>query len=934
MPDSEKSRSWLKRDRAFIDLGWRNTNPSSRTRKHIAARVIRGLNERLTGVGLVGRTLALVAVGLSVMLAGFVMLSAQARSDSTASALQERVLLAQSTARDLDDRLSQVTTVASAEASDLPTTGGAGEEETRAAWRSLRMQFGPVVQRLVAVDNNAQVLWTSPFDASLLGLDLSAVSPLMNSLKAHHVVIDGSELCNLPPQLPGPGRSPTVSIFSPMASPEGGALLIIVDLSQPGITDLLRNVALGQTGYTEVVDHDGEVLASTRPSQLGTISDHNGYFTKLVQQDESSVGTCHDCHSTSSSTRVTEDVLAFAPMKTAPFGVTVRESSSEVFALPNAIFYRSLIFGSISFAIALAVSLLITIRLVRPVKALTAACQRISEGDLSAAVPPMGGGEVRDLADSFETMRFRLAASQEEISRWANELEQRVAERTAQLEEARDNLEHSRDFLATLFDSLEDQLAVIDRDFQVVEVNRALLARYQDGESPIGQPCSLAFCGAYARCQDGSTTCPAARVWQTGRPARVTQVHRNGQGRQTYLDIVASPILDKRGQVVNVLAVARDVTESKRLEERVLRTSEELGALVSLSSTIARSMDLKMMLVVALDHVLFLMGSLTGGIVLDKVEGEAEPTVVTRGMDAEEIEGLAAQKPRLREGSEVYKPRWKRAGMVCVPIVASSTVLGQMILACPSKPCFGASGSQILMSIGSQLAVAVENARLYGAVRNSMRKYIEAQEEERKRIARELHDETAQLLTALSLTIEAALQTPATSVDEVRALMATAQPLTERVSTGIDRLIRDLRPSLLDDLGLVEALGWYADHRLKPLGIRVAFDTPLTEQRLRPELETTLFRVAQEAMSNVAQHAKAENVTVAVELEPEEVTLEIEDDGCGFDVEASLSGDKDTEDGSSFGLLGMRERVSLLGGTLEVESRVGQGTRVRAVLPM
>jgi signal transduction histidine kinase len=165
---------------------------------------------------------------------------------------------------------------------------------------------------------------------------------------------------------------------------------------------------------------------------------------------------------------------------------------------------------------------------------------------------------------------------------------------------------------------------------------------------------------------------------------------------------------------------------------------------------------------------------------------------------------------------------------------------------------------------------------------------------------------------------------------ELRRALASANALTERVSTEVGRIIRDLRPTLLDDLGLLEALEFHADTRLRPLGIQVTCETVGTDGRLPPELETALFRVAQEAMSNIVRHAQAENVSLTLEFRDEFVAVDIEDDGQGFDVDATFAR---RQDGAPFGLMGMRERVDLLSGTLVVESRPGEGTSVRVRVP-
>lgn len=898
---------------------------------------------RLASTSLLARVLAMVTLGLVTLFAGFVMLSAQSIRDGTSRTLHERLLIAEVTARNLDEHLLQIARLAAVEAADLPTLGGERTEETRAAWRLLRLQFGPAVHRIAAISADGRLLWTSPYSESLLWLDLSDVPVVRAALRDGEIHIDDSELSLVPSPLVGSGLTPTLSILSPMRSQGKGLVLIVVDLNQPGVADILKQVQLGQTGYAEVVGRNGRVLATPHPHRLGIIDDHGGWFAARIEQGKGLVTTCHSCHGETTAAGADEEVLAFAPLAHAPLGVGIRQSSGEAFAFGEALLQRALLFGAVSFIVALGLSWLVVIRMVRPVKVLTNACLRMAEGDLSEPVQPMGGGEMSILASSFESMRSRLKASQEEVRRWGRELERMVSERTAELQEARDKLERSRDFLRTLFDSLEDQLAVIDADYRVVEANRALRRRYGEGRSPVGEPCHRVFHGAEGPCELQCGWCPAKAVWRTGQPSRVTQVHLDVSGRSTYLDIVASPIRNGHGQIVNVLEVARDVTESKRLEERAIRTSEELSTLVSLSSAIACSMDLRAMLGVALDHVLALMGAPAGGILLDAAEGEVDSTVVARGIGEQVIRKLAVQEPRPKDRTEFRRVRWNGRKILCMPIATGESVLGEMFIACSLEDFFGSSciGQQLLVSIGSQLAVAVENARLYDALRRKegaisafLRKYIAAQEEERKRIARELHDDTAQSLAALAMAIETALQVPARSVAQLKSLLEPARPLAERVSTEIDRIIHDLRPSLLDDLGLLEALRWYADHRLKPLGIRVTFEGVRSEQRLTPELETALFRVAQEAMSNVARHARAKNVRLRAEFGADHAALEIEDDGCGFDVRSAFANGKDGGDDAPFGLLGMHERVNLLGGTLAVDSRPGQGTTVRVRVPL
>jgi two-component system, NarL family, sensor histidine kinase UhpB len=157
------------------------------------------------------------------------------------------------------------------------------------------------------------------------------------------------------------------------------------------------------------------------------------------------------------------------------------------------------------------------------------------------------------------------------------------------------------------------------------------------------------------------------------------------------------------------------------------------------------------------------------------------------------------------------------------------------------------------------------------------------------------------------------------------------KPLAVRMLDEVRKLTLDLRPTVLDDLGLIPAIRWYADHRLKPQGVKVHLETSGDEHRLSPEQETALFRVMQEAMNNVVWHAEAENVVISVDFSPVAVAIEVEDDGKGFDLaEVSRAPDK----GRGLGLMGMRERVALFYGNLTIDTALGAGTRLRIEVPV
>jgi signal transduction histidine kinase len=206
---------------------------------------------------------------------------------------------------------------------------------------------------------------------------------------------------------------------------------------------------------------------------------------------------------------------------------------------------------------------------------------------------------------------------------------------------------------------------------------------------------------------------------------------------------------------------------------------------------------------------------------------------------------------------------------------------------------------------------------------------VEAQETERRNIARELHDEIGQALTVMQLNLQAMLQSP--GADALTPRLNESLKVVERVLEQVQDISLDLRPSILDDLGLEPALRWYTDRQAALVELKVEFHADRLEQRLDPVIETECFRVAQEALTNVVRHAQAKVVTVELRKEEGQLHLCVRDDGIGFDVAAIR---EKAVHGASLGLLSMEERAALAGGGLEFKSTPGQGTDVQAWFPL
>jgi signal transduction histidine kinase len=243
----------------------------------------------------------------------------------------------------------------------------------------------------------------------------------------------------------------------------------------------------------------------------------------------------------------------------------------------------------------------------------------------------------------------------------------------------------------------------------------------------------------------------------------------------------------------------------------------------------------------------------------------------------------------------------------------------------------------LLTAVGQQIGVALDNVRLWQELQRKeqlrselLGRVIGAQEEERQRIARELHDGIGQSLNALVFglnTISTAMNTtPETAPEMVQRLKISASDTVKELQS----IIYDLRPSLLDDLGLALALRWYARERLEPRQIQVTISVPDEAMRLPSQMETALFRIGQEAMTNVVKHAQATKVDIRLTLTPKQVYMDIVDDGVGFEwAEENLGGNGR----QAWGLLGIQERASLLGGHLDIETAPGRSTHLCVTLP-
>lgn len=410
--------------------------------------------------------------------------------------------------------------------------------------------------------------------------------------------------------------------------------------------------------------------------------------------------------------------------------------------------------------------------------------------------------------------------------------------------------------------------------------------------------------------------------------------------------------------------------ERQQLNAELRQTARELGLLLELSNLLARPLALQDRLDGALQRLLHHLAFADAGLIMlrDRAggafdvqaaagfdhDGQENGRDLARRTTAESLGRRSAQLGAalcLHADGEVLEVSLQEASRTApcqrypspivvsaVPLTSHSRVIGSLVVARSSdeQESMALEDVRLLLGVAQQLGLSIENARLTQDAQERERvlaellhQVVDAQEAERQRIARELHDATGQALTAIALGLRG-LETHLESATPDNARLAGQVREIKSFSTHalgeLRQIISDLRPPILDDMGLAAALKWYVQGFEGRRAIAGAFILDGDPLRLPSEHETVLFRIAQESLTNVAKHAAASAVTVLLRFEPGRVCLLVEDNGRGFAAGEAHSG--------GWGLLGMQERAALLGGQCLVESQPGQGTRVWTTVPL
>lgn len=593
-----------------------------------------------------------ILIGISVMLLSLGVASQYIIQKNIEDLLSKKLALSRLTRNNVDniirDNINRLYDISISGAIDLDDGDWGPEREAiKAAYH-----YSIFTDGIFLLDNGGNVLLNYPARMRDASLNILSIEPVRRMLALGKPVVSNIYTME-------PSKKKILYVLVPLKDKNGKRVGVAggqIDPTNPLLLQKLGLIDIGKNEFTDIVDSNGVVIASSDPSRMFTQCDRNSFFTTIINERKERVATCHVCHEAGSRKEKLSTVLAFVPLETAPWGISIQKLKADVFAPATNLKSQFIILGLIFIGTALVLTIGISRSIVNPLKELIRGADRIARGDLSKPVVPQGSDEIGVLSRSFETMREKLAESRERITLHTQELETRVEERT------------------------------------------------------------------------------------------------------------------------------KEIIESRQWAEELLK------------------------------------------------------------------------------------------------------------------------------------------------------KLITTQEDERKRIARELHDDTLQQLSAALMKIDMcrihAAKITRETINAIHGIVVNAWD-------GVLVIMQNLRPSLLDDLGLVAAVQSLLDIHLGKKGVKYVLNIAgVKDMRFRPEVETILFRIAQEAVVNIARHACAKNVFVLFKCDRDAVYVNLEDDGTGFDMTSLFLQAPEARDRRGLGILGMKERASLIGGKMEIRSQPGIGTKIDIRIPL
>jgi len=433
-------------------------------------------------------------------------------------------------------------------------------------------------------------------------------------------------------------------------------------------------------------------------------------------------------------------------------------------------------------------------------------------------------------------------------------------------------------------------------------------------------------------------------------------------GEIAWLNMAITELQDQDGQVRYGMAVVEDITGGKVAAEETQQYLRRLKILHKTDQAILKAHSTDKTIQQSLHYIREMIPCQRASVMLfDFNTRKARVMIAEVSLDSRIKEGAVVSLKdiggieKLQKGETiVFDDLSDSAGpdgilntlrdegilsFVMIPLVVQENLIGTLNLGSAVRSAFNAAKIEIATEAANSLAVAIQNMRLMEEImlqQQELKKMsaliLQTQESERKRISVELHDQMGQELTGISLNLAVIQKLLPEDVDpSIRTRLAETRQMADLASDQIRDLSFHLRPSILDDLGLIPTLRWYTRQYAKRMNIEVDLQTGDNEIDMSPENKTLIYRVVQESLNNVAKHAAASKVVVHLERSDNMVVLSIQDDGRGFDIH------RHADPGAAkhgLGLIGMRERVEFAAGKFVVQSKPGQGTRLAVEVPM
>ncbi|VVE14832.1 histidine kinase [Pandoraea terrae] len=505
-----------------------------------------------------------------------------------------------------------------------------------------------------------------------------------------------------------------------------------------------------------------------------------------------------------------------------------------------------------------------------------------------------------------------------------------------------------------ILNNIPDQAWLKDKDSHYILVNDAFMAACGLREPEIlrRSPADV-WAGDWGRQYERTDL----EVVRSGARARYEEIRCGHDGVLRWFDTIKTPIRDASGAVVGTAGISRDITDRKRSEQALARLNRLYAMRSKTNQVIAQIADATQLL-----YRFCRIAVQAGGFRLACVHrfegGQASrASFAASAALRERFDASAGALAWRGDAHRVYvcrdiaratrcKPQARAAqalgmtGFAALPLTRGGRTVAVCLLFAKDPELFSADVVRLLRALSSDLSFALDalgEAEMRRQAEDDLRAsrgqlrelsaYLQSvREEERTRIARELHDELGQSLTALRLGLSVIETQAARGNDDWRRELQGLKDIADNTVDAVQRLATDLRPALLDELGLGPAIEWLAESLGERSALQCDVTLPTEPVEIGAALSTGVFRIVQEALTNVARHGQASRVAVSLHVTRRTLHLSIEDNGRGMENAPSCGRKR-------LGLLGMRERALMLGGRLTVTSAPGAGTRVAAELP-